>query len=229
TINTNLIGTLNLLQALKTADFRGAFLYVSSGDVYGLVEESDLPISESLQPQPRNPYAVSKVSAELLCQQWSYSEPDWRIMIARPFNHIGPGQNDSFLVPEIAKQLCLIKAGQQSPELQLGDIDVTRDFTDVRDVISAYFTILESGKSGEIYNICSGKERLVRDIILTMCELAGVDATITQDETRLRKSQQRRAVGDYGKLASNTGWQPIIELEESLRAILSDWEQRIHS
>ena len=91
TLQVNLLGTLNLLQALKRAGFNGTFLFVSSGDVYGQVAEAALPIAEALAPKPRNPYAVSKVAAELLCQQWGYVE-GWRMLIARPFNHIGPGQ-----------------------------------------------------------------------------------------------------------------------------------------
>lgn len=229
TLKTNLLGTLNLLQALKSTGFCGSFLYVSSGDVYGKVPESELPITETRHPKPRNPYGVSKVSAETLCSQWSICETDWRIIIARPFNHIGPGQSDSFLIPEIARQLCSIRRGQQDPELKLGDIDVTRDFLDVRDVISAYFALLERGESGEIYNVCSGKERLVRDIIELMFDIADTKAQIVQDTERMRKTQQRRAVGNYDKLQLATGWHPTIELKHSLKAVLEDWEQRLNS
>ncbi|AWY43347.1 NAD-dependent epimerase/dehydratase family protein [Pseudomonas putida] len=225
TLQVNLVGTLNLLQALKKRGFCGTFLYVSSGDVYGQVDESDLPISESLPPRPRNPYAVSKVSAELLCQQWSYSE-DWRIIIARPFNHIGPGQGESFVIPSTARQLIRIRHGSQSSQLQVGDVDVTRDFLDVNDVLRAYFSLLECGRNGEIYNVCSGAESRVRDLIMQMADLAGVEVQLTQDVNRLRRSEQRRVVGCSMKLQKETGWKPQVSIKETLSSVLADWEAR---
>ncbi|MGH8354586.1 MAG: NAD-dependent epimerase/dehydratase family protein, partial [Pseudomonas sp.] len=155
TLQVNLLGTLNLLQALKRRGFGGTFLYVSSGDVYGQVAEADLPVVETLVPHPRNPYAVSKVSAELLCQQWSYAEP-WRIILARPFNHIGLGQSESFVIAGMARQIARIRLGLQAPVLDVGDVDVSRDFLAVQDVIAAYLALLERGRSGQVYNVCSG-------------------------------------------------------------------------
>lgn len=225
TLQVNLLGTLNLLQALKRAGFSGTFLFVSSGDVYGQVAEAALPISETLAPKPRNPYAVSKVAAELLCQQWGYAE-GWRMLIARPFNHIGPGQAASFVVPSMAQQLVGAGSGAQRLTLEVGDIDVTRDFLDVRDVISAYFALLEHGRSGEIYNVCSGVERTVRELILQMARLTGVSVELVQDPSRLRPADQRRVVGSAEKLQKDTGWKPDISITETLQSVLSDWEAR---
>lgn len=225
TLQVNLLGTLNLLQALKRAGFNGTFLFVSSGDVYGQVAEAALPIAEALAPKPRNPYAVSKVAAELLCQQWGYVE-GWRMLIARPFNHIGSGQAASFVVPSMAQQLVGVGAGAQRLTLEVGDIDVTRDFLDVRDVISAYFALLEHGRSGEIYNVCSGVERTVRELILQMARLAGVSVELVQDPSRLRPADQRRVVGSAEKLQKDTGWKPGISITETLQSVLSDWEAR---
>ncbi len=225
TLQVNLLGTLNLLQALKRAGFNGTFLFVSSGDVYGQVAEAALPIAEALAPKPRNPYAVSKVAAELLCQQWGYVE-GWRMLIARPFNHIGPGQAASFVVPSMALQIVGAGAGAQRLTLEVGDIDVTRDFLDVRDVISAYFALLEHGRSGEIYNVCSGVERTVRELILQMARLTGVSVELVQDPSRLRPADQRRVVGSAEKLQKDTGWKPGISITETLQSVLSDWEAR---
>lgn len=225
TLEVNLLGTLNLLQALKRKGFSGSFLYVSSGDVYGQVGEDNLPIEEQLNPRPRNPYAVSKVSAEALCLQWSFAEP-WRIMLARPFNHIGPGQRQDFVIPSVARQLVRIRKGLQAPRLEVGDIDVTRDFLDVRDVISAYFHLLRSGRSGEIYNVCSGREQSVRDLIDQLMVLEGVQVELTQDHTRLRPSEQRRVVGCSQKIQKETGWKPEISITQTLQSVLSDWEER---
>jgi GDP-4-dehydro-6-deoxy-D-mannose reductase len=226
TFQVNLLGTLNLLQALKRAGFSGAFLYVSSGDVYGRVSECALPISEQLPPRPRNPYAVSKVAAELLCLQWSYQEP-WRIMVARPFNHIGPGQREDFVIPNVARQLARIRKGLQAPRIDIGDVDVTRDFLDVRDVSDAYFHLLENGRNGEIYNVCSGQEQLIRSLIEQMTAITGLTVELVQDQTRLRSSEQRRVMGSSLKLREQTGWNPGISITETLQSVLSDWEARV--
>lgn len=226
TFEVNLLGTLNLLQALKQSGFCGSFLYVSSGDVYGQVNEEDLPIRETLLPRPRNPYAVSKVAAELLCLQWSYLEP-WRIMVARPFNHIGPGQRSDFVIPGVARQLARIRLGLQAPRIEVGDVDVTRDFLDVRDVLDAYFHLLDRGRNGEIYNVCSGMEYRVRDLIEQMVNIAGVEVELVQDPARLRPSEQRRVAGSSWKLQQQTGWKSGISITETLKSVLSDWEARV--
>ncbi|HBX55220.1 GDP-mannose 4,6-dehydratase [Pseudomonas sp. UBA2684] len=225
TLQVNLLGTLNLLQGMKNTGFDGTFLYVSSGDVYGQVAEADLPVVETLIPQPRNPYAVSKNSAELLCLQWSYTEP-WRIIVARPFNHIGAGQGEAFVISNMARQIARVRLGLQSPRLDVGDIDVTRDFLDVQDVIEAYLLLLEHGRNGEVYNVCSGNERRVRDLIKEMAELAGVKVELAQDSARMRRAEQRRVVGSSDKLQKETGWKPGVNITETLRRVLSDWEER---
>lgn len=225
TIKVNLLGTLNLLQALKRRGFTGTFLYVSSGDVYGQVAEDELPICECRLPQPRNPYAVSKVATELLCLQWGYVEP-WRIMVARPFNHIGTGQGEAFVIPSMARQLIRVRQGLQLPRLEVGDVDVTRDFLDVQDVLQAYLALLERGHSGEIYNVCSGIELRVRDMIMQLAELAEVDVELVQDAARMRRAEQRRVVGCADKLQQETGWKPGVSITETLQSVLSDWEAR---
>ncbi|ERI52661.1 hypothetical protein N878_04735 [Pseudomonas sp. EGD-AK9] len=226
TLQVNLLGTLNVLQALKRHGFNGSFLYVSSGDVYGRVDDQALPISELQLPQPRNPYAVSKVAAELLCQQWSYAEP-WRIMVARPFNHVGPGQRTDFVVADMARQLVRVKKGLQAPRLEVGDVEVTRDFLDVRDVVSAYFSLLESGTGGEIYNVCSGRERCVRDLIEQMVQLAGVEVDLIQNPVRFRLAEQRRVVGCAEKLLRDTAWAPVIPIKQTLQDVLDEFQAQL--
>ncbi|MBP5943832.1 MULTISPECIES: GDP-mannose 4,6-dehydratase [unclassified Pseudomonas] len=226
TLDINLFGTLNLLQALKARGFAGTFLYVSSGDVYGQVAESALPITELQPPCPRNPYAVSKLSAEFLSLQWGLSE-QWPVLVARPFNHIGTGQKDSFVIASAARQISRIKQGLQAPQLEVGDIDVTRDFLDVGDVISAYFALLEKGQPGQVYNICSGREQSIRSLIEQLADLAEVEMQLVQDAARMRRADQRRVCGSHAKLSTATGWSPDITTQQSLRAILSDWEKRV--
>ncbi|NII56420.1 GDP-mannose 4,6-dehydratase [Luteibacter sp. SG786] len=225
TIDTNLIGTLNLLEALKSTGFRGRMLYVSSGDVYGAVPEADLPVVEAQPPMPRSPYAVSKVAAELLCRQYQLSV-DFEIVVARPFNHIGPGQDVRFVVPSLARQVARIAAGMEPAEILAGDIDVTRDFSDVRDVVGAYAALLRSGRAGEIYNVCSGREVKIRDILMILCRQAGVAPDIRQDAAKLRPSEQRRMVASSGKLAGDTGWAPQWTLERTLQQILDTFSTK---
>ncbi len=226
TFDINFGGTFNLLSVLKKHNFKGRLLFVGSGDVYGVIEEQKLPIIENQPLKPRNPYSVSKVAAEALCYQWSQTEA-FEVVMVRPFNHIGPGQSDMFVVSDFAKQITQIKLGLKKPELQVGDIDITRDFTDVRDVIKAYRLLLQKGVNGEVYNICSGKETSIRVIIDTLCRLSNVDVEIKQEKSRLRISENRRIFGNSKKLKEVTGWQPEILLEQSLKDILEDWEQKL--
>lgn len=226
TFDTNLYGTLNLLEALKAADFQGRLLFVGSGDTYGQVAEQDLPVQEDYQLRPRNPYAVSKVAAEALCYQWSQSA-DFELLMVRPFNHIGPGQSARFAIADFAKQVMEIRLERRTPLLQVGDIDVTRDFTDVRDVVRAYVLLLERGQNGGIYNVCSGREYRIRSLLEELLALAGVTARIEQDAARMRPAEQRRMLASYARLHRDTGWQPEISMTQSLQDLLDDWERQL--
>ena len=223
TLNVNLLGTLHLLQALQHAGFRGRMVFVGTGDVYGRVPEDELPVTEERLPAPRNPYAVSKLAAEALCYQWAATE-GMDIVLARPFNHIGAGQSDRFVISDFARQVAQIKRGKREPVVAVGDIDVTRDFTDVGDVAQAYFALLGSGVAGEVYNVCSGREQSIRSLLERLVALAGVTVSIEQEPTRMRKAEQRRMRGDPGKIRQATGWEPVTPLDESLAAMLRHWE-----
>jgi GDP-4-dehydro-6-deoxy-D-mannose reductase len=229
TLEVNVIGTLNVLMALRDAAFRGRMIYVSSGDVYGRVDDDDLPVTEAHLPRPRSPYAVSKLAAEALCAQWAITE-GLDVLIARPFNHIGPGQGDQFVVSGFARQVNAIAHGGAEPVVEVGDIDVTRDFLDVRDVIAAYFRLFARGRAGETYNVCSGVERSVRQVLERLLELAGVHATTRAASGRMRPAEQRRMRGSSARLQRDTGWSPTVDLDDSLRAILAYWEnERCHA
>jgi GDP-4-dehydro-6-deoxy-D-mannose reductase len=226
TLEINLLGTLHVLQALQRAEFRGRIVFVSTGDVYGHVPENELPIAETCRPAPRNPYAVSKLAAEALCQQWTVTEK-MEIVTARPFNHIGPGQSDRFVISDFARQIAEIKLGRREPVVAVGDINVSRDFTDVRDVVHAYFALLRDGQAGEIYNVCSGREYTIRELLDRLAALAGVEIRVQQDPARLRRAEQRRASGDPAKIARVTGWRATTPLDESLASMLAHWEKEI--
>ncbi len=225
TFEINFLGTWNLLTALADSGFRGRFLYVSSGDVYGRVAESALPVDESQPTRPANPYAVSKVAAEALCCQWSQTA-DFEVIIARPFNHIGPGQDERFFTQTVARQIAA-QAATGHVRLKTGNLAVTRDFLDVRDVVRAYLALLERGDNGEIYNVCSGREIPLNTIVEKLVALAGVDCEIVQEADRLRPNEQRRMLGSPEKLIKTTAWSPECELDTSLAEILEYWREKI--
>lgn len=226
TYNVNFFGTLNLLEALKRAGFHGRMLYVGSGDIYGWVAPSALPVTESQALRPRNPYSVSKAAAELLCYQWTQTQ-DFDIVMARPFNHVGPGQAEWFVVPDFARQIVEARLGLCEPVIRVGAIDVTRDFTDARDVARAYFLLLEGGTRGEVYNVCSGREQSIRNILERLIEIAGVNCRTVQDEARARPNEHNRMWGSFAKLNRQVGWQPAIGIDQSLRDVLSYWERKL--
>jgi len=219
TFQINVIGTLHLLQALARKGFSGRFLYVSSGDIYGRVPDAALPVDETLLPEPRSPYAVSKWAAEQLCMQWHRSEK-LDVVIARPFNHVGAGQGDRFVLSSLARQVVAIADGRQPAVIEAGDIDTTRDFSDVRDVVSAYAALLARGRSGETYIVASGVERSVRDVLQEMCRLAGIQAEVRQDPAKMRPAEQRRMVANPAKLQTDTGWTQAFDIQSTLDEIL---------
>jgi GDP-4-dehydro-6-deoxy-D-mannose reductase len=224
TFNVNFMGTLNLLQALSAVKFQGVFLYVGSADVYGRTSEAELPTRETQALRPRSPYAVSKVAAEALCYQWSQTH-NFRVVLARPFTQIGPGQDKRFAIADFADQIVDMRRGRKPPLMVTGDLDVTRDFTDVRDTVRAYRMLLENESNGEVFNICSGRERSLRSLAEELLQIAGVHAEIQVDAARLRASEQRRMIGDPSKIRTLLGWSPEISLKTTLTDILRTAEE----
>lgn len=225
TLQVNLGGTRQLLAALDSLAFSGTLLFVGSGDMYGLVADSALPVAEHQPLRPRNPYAASKVAAEAWCYQHSL-HCAYRIVMARAFNHIGRGQSNQFVLPAMAEQLVAIERGQRPPLLETGDLDVTRDFTNVSDVLDAYLALAQNGTSGEVYNVCSGIEYRVRDLVEQMIALTGLPIALKNDPARFRRAEQTRVVGDNRKLRADTGWAPQVSMTDSLAEILNDWRSR---
>ena len=155
TLEVNLLGTLSLIRAAQQSGFKGRLLYVSSSDVYGVVPPERMPITEEQPVAPRNPYAVSKAAAELLCRQMALTS-GLDVVIARPFNHVGPGQDSRFVLSSFARDVALRAAGKLDGPFMTGDLDVSRDFSDVLDVLQAYVAMLVKGVGGRTYNVCSG-------------------------------------------------------------------------
>jgi len=226
TFDINFLGTLRLLHGLKARDFGGRFIYVGTADAYGLVPANELPVPEDRALRPRNPYAVSKVAAEALVYQWAQSE-GLNAVLVRPFNHIGPGQDERFAVGTFARQFAEMALSRREPRLQVGDLDVTRDFTDVRDVARAYRELLTRGDPGSVYNIGSGSETRLRDIVGALAALAGVQPHIVVDSSRLRPAEQRRMAADTSRVRLALGWHPQYRLEQTLEDLYKEWKERL--
>ena len=218
--DVNVLGTIRLLEILSEIQFTGRFLYVSSGDVYGIVDAEQFPVTELTPALPVNPYAASKVAAEVAALSWG-RQAGFEVIVARAFNHIGAGQGTGFALPRFTDMLVRIKLGKQSPILKTGRLDVTRDFLDVRDVIQAYLALLLKGKKGEIYNVCSGVERRLEEVLNQLIELADINVELQQEPLLMRNADLLRMVGNSSKLQLHTDWTPRVLFSESLQNIFN--------
>lgn len=226
TAQVNVMGTLNLLDAMEKVAPRARLLHVGSGDVYGIVPEAALPIVEEAPIAPRNPYAASKVAAEMFVLERARRGRLYACC-ARAFNHTGPGQSDQFVLPALALKVARLAAsGAQHGEIVAGDLDVTRDFLDVRDVIDAYRILLARGENGAVYNVCSGEEVQLRHAAEQLAALAGVAARFERDPGLIRPAEQRRVRGSPERLRA-LGWERAIPFANTLRDLLADCQARV--
>lgn len=225
TITSNVAMQVNLLEAVKNNNLLNTkILIVSSADIYGIVSQNDLPIDENTGFRPTNPYAVSKLTGDYLGLQYVISH-NLQIIRVRPFNHIGAGQSPQFVVSSFAKQIAEIERLHREPILHVGNIETKRDFTDVRDIVAAYLSILEKGKIGEVYNIGSGVAYKIADILDRLLALSLVQVTVEVDDLLLRPSDTPELVCDNSKLVKQTGWKPQYSIEDTLKTILDYWRK----
>jgi len=222
TFEVNVLGTSNLFDAAMSMPLLPRILNVSTSQVYA---SSDTILTEGSPINPDNPYAASKAMTELLRVQ--YRKRGGGIITARSFNHTGPGQTPNFVLPSIAKQFAEIEAGVRPPKLAVGNIEVKRDFTDVRDVVTAYSVLLDKGRTNEIYNVCSGSVVRLSDILRKFEAISGIAVEIDIDQERLRSNEISQIFGDAGKIRTETGWTPQIPLETTLRDLLNYWRESI--
>jgi len=210
----NAVGTVNVLRAARTR----RVLVIGSGEMYGAVEPGTRA-NEGHPLRPLSPYAASKVAAEVAALQFhrSYAAD---VVCARPFNHLGPGQDPSFVVPAFAAQLLEIKRGRAEPVVRVGNLEPVRDFSHVRDVVEAYRLLLEKGRAGEAYNVCSGRGQSIRDLLDRMIELTGVRAKVEVDPARIRPVDLPSLVGDPSKLIA-LGWRPRRTAQDALTEVLA--------
>jgi GDP-4-dehydro-6-deoxy-D-mannose reductase len=199
-------------------------IVVSSSEVYGVVSEADQPLRETFRVAPANPYSSSKVEAERVARDaWTVRRQ--RVVIARPFNHIGPGQSATFVVPALATRLLDAKE-RGATEIPVGDLSTRRDFSDVRDVVRAYRLLAEFGASGEVYNVASGHDVALSDIAERLVEQIAPDVALVVDPELLRPNDVPVFRGSYEKLNVATGWSPLITLDTSLADVVADLVER---
>lgn len=225
TFQINLIGTLNLLEAARNSGLHPRIQIAGSAEVYGQAPKGRIRETDSLDPI--NPYAASKAAQELLAGQY-HASLDLKIIRTRAFNHIGPGQSENFVASNFAKQVARIEAGKQPPVIRVGCLESIRDFTDVRDIVRAYWLAMEKGVPGEVYNVCSGVGHKIREIVDFYLDQSRVKIKVRKDPLRLRLSEVSQRVGDPGKFMKKTGWKPQISFEASLRDILDDWRKNVN-
>ncbi len=222
--NTNIF--LNLVEQVRVNNIKCRILSVGSSEEYGEVDESKLPLTEEHPLKPLSPYAVARISQEMLSKIYAdgYGQD---IIITRSFNHIGPGQKENFVISSFAKQLVQLAARNGDDKtLVAGNLSIVRDFVDVRDVVKAYYLLLKNGVSGEVYNICSGNGIELKEIIVKMSELLNIDISVEVNPALIRPNENKKIIGSYEKIKKGLGWKPMIPIEKSLADIIAYWQQK---
>ncbi len=228
TYELNIQCQLHLMEALRRWTPTCRTLVVTSNEVYGLVRPSELPITEDTPFRPNNPYGVSKIAQDMMALQYWHSHQLPTIR-ARSFNHIGPNQADDFVASAFARQIAEIEAGLREPKVAVGNLDAERDFTDVRDVVRAYWLLIERGAAGGVYNIGSGRHYPVHTLLDTLLSLIKTHVDVELDPARLRPSDVPISVCDNQRLVAATGWQPVIDLRASLTDLLNYWRRHLQN
>ena len=226
TLENNIRVQLNILDVVAELDLESRVLVVGSSEEYGRVRPDDLPIDEDTPLRPMTPYAVSKIAQDYLGLQYYLSHGVATIRV-RPFNHMGPRQSKGFVAPDFASQIAEIEAGLHPPEVSVGALDVSRDLSDVRDIVRGYYLALTQGEPGEVYNLGAEREHTTRALLQALISLTKLDVRIVQDPERLRPSDVPRVVADCRKLRARTGWRAEIPFEQSLRDLLDYWRGQV--
>jgi GDP-4-dehydro-6-deoxy-D-mannose reductase len=227
-LQNNILAQLNLFQALADLGAKPRTMITGSNEEYGLVRPEELPLTEENPLRPNSPYGVSKITQDMLGLQYFLSH-HLPIIRVRPFNHIGPRQAPGFAAPDFARQIAEAEVGLRPPRIQVGNLEARRDFTDVRDMVRAYYLAVTQGTPGEVYNIGSGQSHTVQELLDVLLSYSRVDISVEQDPTRLRPSDVPEVRCDASKFHTLTDWEPSISFETSLRDVLDDWRRRVQS
>jgi GDP-4-dehydro-6-deoxy-D-mannose reductase len=226
TLGTNVLGQLNIFEAVRRVGISPRIQIAGSSEEYGLVLEEELPVRETNPLRPLSPYAVSKVSQDMMGYQY-FKSFGMDIVRTRAFNHTGPRRPPVFVCSDFARQLVQVELGLKKPEIRVGNLDAKRDFTDVRDVVIGYWLALESGVGGEVYNICSGSCYKISDVLDMLIKITGVKVTVVHDRLRMRPSDVPVLQGDNSSFRSLTGWKPEIPFEKTLTDLVEFWRKAL--
>jgi len=221
----NLGGTLAVLAAVRTHAPRARLVVASSSSVYGAGGTRSLALDEEAPLRPLTVYGASKAAADVAADQWARAY-DLDVVRARPFNHTGPGQAPTFVASALARQIAVVEAGKAAV-VRIGNMDPVRDFSDVRDVAAGYVALLERGRAGEAYNLCSGEGASVADVLAILRTHARVPVRVHVDPALRRDKDLERLVGSHARVTRDTGWRPRIPLTETLSALLDYWRARV--
>jgi GDP-4-dehydro-6-deoxy-D-mannose reductase len=225
TFESNILATHYLVDAVRVKRRSARVLIPSSAAVY---KSSTLPIAESHDLAPASPYALSKLGQEIFARSMLRVD-GIDIVVARAFNHLGPRQEPAYVASSIARQLARIEAGQSKPLLEVGNIEAQRDLTDVRDTVRAYRLLVEKGRHGIPYNVCSGRACSIRELVRQLVQLSGVRVEIRTDSSRYRPNDSPMVLGNPTRLRNETGWSPEIPLSKTLVDLLNYWRDAVHS
>tara|TARA_B100000678_G_scaffold284867_1_gene287094 strand:- start:81 stop:1043 length:963 start_codon:yes stop_codon:yes gene_type:complete len=225
TITTNVIGQLNIFEAMRETNSTASIQIAGSSEEYGLVHPEEAPITEENPLRPLSPYAVSKVAQDMLAYQY-FQSYGLRVVRTRAFNHTGPRRGDVFVTSNFAKQIAEIEAGQRPPVIHVGDLNPKRDFTDVRDIVRAYWLSLEHCSLGEVYNVASGKAYRIKEVLKILLDNSEQDIEVVEDPERLRPSDVPLLLGDNSRFCKATGWSPEIPFEQTAKDLLDYWRER---
>jgi GDP-4-dehydro-6-deoxy-D-mannose reductase len=225
TYRVNFLGTRAVLGAAQRLAPSARVLFISTGEVYGPMSADAPPASELSPLRPASPYAVTKAAADLLAG--FFAKTGLHVIRVRPFNHTGPGQRDEFVASSFARQIAEIEAGLRPPRLAVGNLDSVRDFLDVDDVIEAYWRLLDPSVPPGVYNVATAGGVTIRDILDTLLSQAKVTPTVEVDRTRYRPTDAMR--GDANRIRESTGWEPRIELRDTLRGLLDHWRTAVRA
>jgi GDP-4-dehydro-6-deoxy-D-mannose reductase len=226
TIVTNATGQTNLFEAVRALKLDPVIQIACSSEQYGLVLPDEVPIKETNPLRPLSPYAVSKVAQDFFGYQY-FQSYGMRIIRTRGFNHTGPRRGHVFVTSNFCSQVAAIELGLQEPVIRVGNIEAIRDFTDVRDMVRAYWLAVTKAKPGEVYNIACGSGISIRAMLDLVLSFSTVEVRTEVDPERLRPSDVEILIGDSSKFRAATGWEPRIPFEQTVRDLLDYWRQRL--
>jgi GDP-4-dehydro-6-deoxy-D-mannose reductase len=226
TLVNNIAGQVNLTEAVLAWGGNPTMLVICSNEEYGVVSLDELPIKETAQFRPPNPYAVSKVAQDMLGYQYHVSH-GMAIIRVRPFNHTGPGQSDKFVCSAFARQIAEAEMGLRPPVIKVGNLEAERDFTDVRDIVRGYHVAVLRGQAGEVYNLGSERAVTIRHVLDLLLAHSRIPIQVEADPALLRPADIPRVVADCSKFRALTGWRAEIPLERTLADLLDSWRKRL--